>query len=131
MDPTLFTFLALGVLLVCIYSYPDMFISRTLENMNTEEIITDFEKIIQNENNKNNKNDKNDKNTENFTVPLEQSEFAKGYGWDIYTQGPFYELKTHPRNPTFYVKPLYRKPYNFPFKYESSYPIPHLSPYKI
>jgi len=129
MDPTLFTFIALGVLLVCIYSYPDMFIPRTIENMNTEEIITDFEKIIQNENNK-----RQIKTKEGFNNPrLTDTEFKKpeDSSWGIFTQWPFYELQTHPREPKFYVKPLYRKPYNYPFTFESSYPIPHQRPYKI
>ncbi len=124
MDSTLLTFIALAIIVVCFFTYPDVFMSKTIENMNTEEIITDFEKVIQQENDKN-------KTTEKF-VPLSKTEFADGTtSWGIYTQGPFYEVKTHPRNPVFYVKPLYRKPYRFPYKYMASYPITHSSPFNV
>ena len=123
MDSTLLTFIAVAIIVVCFFTYPDVFMPKTIENMNTEEIITDFEKIIQQENDKGIK--------ENFT-PLSKTEFADGAtSWDIYSQGPFYELKTHPRNPVFYVKPIYRKPYRFPYKYMSSYPITHSSPFNV
>ncbi len=93
--------------------------------MNTEEIITDFEKIIQMENDQS-------KISEKFTnKPLTHSEFSKGVGWGVYSQGPFYEFKTHPRNPVFYKKPLYRMPYRFPERYVSTYPILHQSPYNV
>ncbi len=124
MDSTLLTFIALAIIVVCFFTYPDVFMPKTIENMNTEEIITDFEKLIQQENDKN-------KTTEKFT-PLNKTEFADGTtSWGIYTQGPFYEVKTHPRNPVFYVKPLYRKPYRFPYKYMSSYPNTHTSPFNV
>jgi hypothetical protein len=123
MDSTLLTFIAVAIIVVCFFTYPDVFMPKTIENMNTEEIITDFEKIIQQENDKGIK--------ENFT-PLSKTEFADGTtSWNIYSQGPFYELKTHPRNPVFYVKPIYRKPYRFPYKYMSSYPITHSSPFNV
>jgi len=123
MDSTLLTFIAVAIIFVCFFTYPDVFMPKTIENMNTEEIITDFEKIIQQENDKGIK--------ENFT-PLSKTEFADGTtSWNIYSQGPFYELKTHPRNPVFYVKPIYRKPYRFPYKYMSSYPITHSSPFNV
>ena len=123
MDSTLLTFIAVAIIVVCFFTYPDVFMPKTIENMNTEEIITDFEKIIQQENDKGIK--------ENFT-PLSKTEFADGTtSWGIYSQGPFYELKTHPRNPVFYVKPIYRKPYRFPYKYMSSYPITHSSPFNV
>lgn len=123
MDSTLLTFIAVAIIVVCFFTYPDVFMPKTIENMNTEEIITDFEKIIQQENDKGIK--------ENFT-PLSKTEFADGTtSWGIYSQGPFYELKTHPRDPVFYVKPIYRKPYRFPYKYMSSYPITHSSPFNV
>ena len=123
MDSTLLTFIAVAIIVVCFFTYPDVFMPKTIENMNTEEIITDFEKIIQQENDKGIK--------ENFT-PLSKTEFANGTtSWGIYSQGPFYEIKTHPRNPVFYVKPIYRKPYRFPYKYMSSYPITHSSPFNV
>ena len=125
MDSTLLTFIAVAIIVVCFFTYPDVFIPKTIENMNTEEIITDFEKLIQFE------NDKGKDTKENFT-PLSKTEFADGTtSWGVYTQGPFYEIKTHPRNPVFYVKPLYRKPYRFPYKYMSSYPITHSSPFNV
>jgi hypothetical protein len=124
MDSTLLTFIAVGVLIVCFFSYPDIFMPKSLENMNTEEIITDFEKLIQLENNKTN-------NKESF-ASLNNTKFADGTtSWGTYTQGPFYELKTHPRDPVFYVKPIYRKPYRFPYKYMSSYPVNHMSPFNV
>jgi hypothetical protein len=123
MDSTLLTFIAVAIIVVCFFTYPDVFMPKTIENMNTEEIITDFEKLIQFENDKGIK--------ENFT-PLSKTEFGDGTtSWGIYTQGPFYEIKTHPRNPVFYVKPIYRKPYRFPYKYMSSYPVTHSSPFNV
>ena len=47
MDLALLSILALGILIVCIVSYPDKFVPKSIENMNTEEIITDFELLIQ------------------------------------------------------------------------------------
>ena len=127
MDSAFLSIIAFGILVVCFFSYPDILAPKTIENMNTEEIITDFEKIIQKENEK-----FTDKSTENFSnKPLANTEFAKGMGWGIYSQGPFYELKTHPREPVFYEKPLYRMPYRFPERYISTYPVLHQSPYNV
>jgi hypothetical protein len=124
MDVALLSILALGILIVCIISYPDKFIPKSIENMNTEEIITDFELLIQSENEK-------AKLGEPFSnKPLGQTEFNKGVGWGMYTQAPLYELKTHPREPVFYNKPLYRLPYRFPETYISTYPVLHNSVYK-
>ena len=47
MDLALLSILALGILIVCIVSYPDKFVPKSIENMNTEEIITDFELLLQ------------------------------------------------------------------------------------
>ncbi len=125
MDLAFLSIIALGVLIVCIFSYPDKFIPKSIENMNTEEIITDFEKIIQRENN--NSNGMNEKFS---NKPLGQTEFSKGVGWGMHAHSPLYQLKTHPREPVFYNKPLYRLPYRFPETYTSTYPVLHQSLYK-
>ena len=73
------TIISLIILVICIFSYKDMnfsylsnLVNKTIEKMNSEEIITDFEKIIQSENQtvflnnlKNNKS--NNKKNENFS----------------------------------------------------------------
>jgi len=134
--------LATFIILVCLFSYNDILSVldfnklNLLENMNTEEIITDFESIMMNNITPNNTpnntpNDKNDKDLVEGFIPLANTEFQNySKGWDLYTQSPYYEWKTHPRKAVFYEKPLYRKPYRYPFKYISSYPIPHLAPFK-
>ncbi len=143
------TIISLIILVICIFSYKDMnlsylsnLVNKTIEKMNSEEIITDFEKIIQSENQtvflnnlKNNKSDnKNEKfsslNMNNSNTYNNNTQLNNVKGWEIYSQGPFNELKTMPSNPVFYVKPLYRKPYNYPFGYQQSYPINHYSHFK-
>ena len=44
-----------------------------------------------------------------------------------YIKGPFHDVTTGSTPLNFYRKCLYRKPYRYPFKYQSSYPLPHLS----
>jgi hypothetical protein len=91
---------------------------KNIEEMSSEEIITDFNLLLNKEkfgihlynNNGNNINGGND--------------YDKGRtSWNMYTQAPYYFIKTHPNKPVFYEKTIYRKPYNFPVYYESSYPI--------
>ena len=59
MDNTLMVIIIISllILVICIFSYKDMnfsylsnLVNKTIEKMNSEEIITDFEKIIQSEN---------------------------------------------------------------------------------
>ena len=45
---------------------------------------------------------------------------------------PYYNYQNTGRDPLmFYAKPIYRKPYRFPFKFYKSYPIQHLSNYEL
>ena len=153
MDNTLMviTIISLIILVICIFSYKDMnfsylsnLVNKTIEKMNSEEIITDFEKIIQSENQtvtlKNSTNNINTINNKKINEKFSSLNMNSNYnnntelnnvkGWEIYSQGPFNEMKTMPPNPVFYVKPLYRKPYNYPFGYEQSYPVNHYSNFK-
>ncbi len=149
MDNTLMviTIISLIILVICIFSYKDMnfsylsnLVNKTIEKMNSEEIITDFEKIIQSENQRVTLNNGNTSDNKKINEKFSSLNMNSNYnnntelnnvkGWEIYSQGPFNEMKTMPPNPVFYVKPLYRKPYNYPFGYEQSYPINHYSNFK-
>ena len=152
MDNTLIVIIIISllILVICIFSYKDMnfsylsnLVNKTIEKMNSEEIITDFEKIIQSENQRvtlNNGTNTNTINNKKINEKFSSLNMNSNYnnntelnnvkGWEIYSQGPFNELKTMPPNPVFYVKPLYRKPYNYPFGYEQSYPVNHYSNFK-
>ena len=150
MDNTLIVIIIISllILVICIFSYKDMnfsylsgLVNKTIEKMNSEEIITDFEKIIQSENqavflNNTTNNSSKKKINEKFSSLNMNSNYNNNTelnnvkGWEIYSQGPFNEMKTMPPNPVFYVKPLYRKPYNYPFGYEQSYPVNHYSHFK-
>lgn len=152
MDNTLMVIIIISllILVICIFSYKDMnfsylsnLVNKTIEKMNSEEIITDFEKIIQSENQRvflnnleNNQQNNNKKMNEKFSslnmnsYHNNNTELKKLNGWEIYSQAPFYEMKTMPANPVFYVKPIYRKPYNYPFGYEQTYPVDHYSSFK-
>lgn len=45
--------------------------------------------------------------------------------WTNYVQAPFDFVKTGSVPINFYIKPAYRKPYGYPFKFRSSYPYDH------
>lgn len=45
--------------------------------------------------------------------------------WTNYVQSPFDYAKTGSDPINFYIKPAYRKPYRYPFKFHSSYPYDH------
>lgn len=49
--------------------------------------------------------------------------------WDSYQSAPYGEMSTGTTPLTFYERNSYRKPYRWPFTFESSYPEPHLQPY--
>jgi len=122
MDITLLSVILIALVIVCIFGYPDVLNNnnKNIEEMNTQELITDFNLLIESE-----KSQKEIEKFQSLTNSDYMKEFAKG--WDIYTQAPFFFWKSHPKNPVFYEKPLYRKPYRFPFGYDSSYPIPHFN----
>ena len=122
MDITLLSVILIALVIVCIFGYQDVLNNnnKNIEEMNTQELITDFNLLLESE-----KSQKEKENFQSLTNSDYMKEFAKG--WDIYTQAPFYFWKSHPKNPVFYEKPLYRKPYRFPFGYDSSYPIPHFN----
>lgn len=137
MDNTLLLFVILSIIITLIVIFPNTYISsnKSIENMNTEEIITDFNLLIDSE--KSSKGSlkeepKKEDVSEKFTLVSRQeksslmSDFAKS-SWHMYTQSPFYFIKTHPDNPVFYEKPLYRKPYRYPVGYSSTYPINHFN----
>ncbi len=47
--------------------------------------------------------------------------------FETYTYGPFNTQTTGSDPLTFYQYPIYRKPYEYPYQYYSSYPYPHLT----
>lgn len=47
--------------------------------------------------------------------------------WTNYNQAPFDYVKTGSDPINFYIKPIYRKPYRYPYKFHSSYPYDHFS----
>jgi hypothetical protein len=105
--------------------------NKTIEEMNTQELITDFNLLLESQ-----KAAKQEAQTKGekfspscFQLNSEPGNYAKG--WELYTQAPFYSWKSHPNKPVFYEKPLYRKPYRFPFGYMSSYPFNHFSHFQI
>jgi hypothetical protein len=114
-DLPLLTVIALVLLIVCIFSYKDTNTSKTIDDMNSSEIVKDFEENLKNP-------------KENFTTSLTNTDFMDfSKGWDVYTQTPLLNWRSAPKKTVFYEKTLYRKPYRYPFQYFSSYPVPHMS----
>ncbi len=137
MDNTLLLFIILSIIITLIVIFPNKYLSfnKSIEEMNTEEIITNFNLLIDNE--KSTKGSlkeepKKEDVAEKFALVTKDnnstlmSDFARS-SWHMYTQSPFYFIKTHPDNPVFYEKPLYRKPYRYPVGYSSTYPINHFN----
>ena len=124
LDTGLLSVIAVILLIICIFSYPDKLniFNLNIEKMTGNQIINDFEKSLREE---------RTEYKEGF-ASLTNSEFMKPScgGWQLYAQSPFYELKSHPKKTVFYEKPIYRKPYRYPFGYEQSYPYPHFSHFK-
>ena len=128
MDIPLLSTIIIALVIVCLFGMgvnsPLMNYTKTIEEMNTQELITDFNLLLESQ--------KASKEQEKFNPSAFQLTSEPGMaqqpkGWDIYTQSPFYFMKTSPNKPVFYEKPLYRKPYRFPFGYMSSYPFNHFS----
>lgn len=137
MDNTLLLFIILAIVITLIVIFPNKYMSfnKSIEEMNTEEIITDFNLLIDNEKSTKGslkEEQKKEDVSEKFALVSRDkkstliSDFAKS-SWHMYTQSPFYFIKTHPDNPVFYEKPLYRKPYRYPVGYSSTYPINHFN----
>lgn len=106
--------------------------NKTIEEMNTQELITDFNLLLESQKvaKEQAQQTKGEKfSPSGFQLNSEPGNYAKG--WELYTQAPFYFWKSHPNKPVFYEKPLYRKPYRFPFGYMSSYPFDHFSHFQI
>jgi hypothetical protein len=124
MDVTLLSIIIIAIVIVCLFGFDGIeYNKKTIEEMNTQELITDFNLLLESQ--------KAAKIQEQFTPSAFQltSEPGKALkpGWNVYSQPPFYFWKTHPNKPVFYEKTLYRKPYRFPFGYMSSYPFNHFS----
>jgi hypothetical protein len=118
MDLPLLTVIALVLLILCIFSYKD--IPKTIDDMDSSEIVADFEANLQNNKKKGIKED--------FTSTITNTDFMDfSKGWDLYTQTPLLNWKSTPKKAVFYEKTLYRKPYRYPFQYLSSYPVSHWS----
>lgn len=50
-------------------------------------------------------------------------------GWMVYRQGPYGTVGTGATDPIgFYTYPQYRKPYNWPIGFKTTYPIEHIAP---
>lgn len=55
----------------------------------------------------------------------------KNETWANYVT-PYYDyVKTGSDPLMYYAKPIYRKPYRYPFQFYKSYPYPHLSYYEL
>ena len=123
MDIALLSIIVIALVIVCLFGFDGIeYNKKTIEEMNTQELITDFNLLLESQ--------KAAKIQEKFSpsgfqLNSEPGTYAKG--WDLYTEAPFYFWKSHPNKPVFYEKPLYRKPYRFPFGYMSSYPFNHFS----
>ena len=137
MDRCLSLCIVLSIIVTLIIIFPNNNISsgKSIENMNTEEIITDFNLLIDSEKlakGSLKEEPKKEDVSEKFALVSREekstlmTDFAKS-AWHMYTQSPFYFIKTHPDNPVFYEKPLYRKPYRYPVGYSSTYPINHFN----
>jgi hypothetical protein len=128
MDIPLLSTIIIALVIVCLFGMgansPLMNYTKTIEEMNTQELITDFNLLLESQ-----KAAKEQEkfNPSAFQLTSEPGMVQQPKGWDIYTQSPFYFMKTNPNKPVFYEKPLYRKPYRFPFGYMSSYPFNHFS----
>lgn len=46
-------------------------------------------------------------------------------GWIPYKQCPFGNWESAPNSQVYYVQKRYRKPYQYPWTFHSSYPLPH------
>lgn len=50
-------------------------------------------------------------------------------GWMVYEQAPYGTVGTGSTDPIgFYTFPQYRKPYNWPIGFKTTYPIEHIAP---
>ena len=47
--------------------------------------------------------------------------------YETYSYGPYDYMTTGADPLTFYQYPIYRKPYMYPYKFESSYPYPYMT----
>ena len=47
--------------------------------------------------------------------------------FDTYYRGPYSHIDTGTSPMVFYEYPTYRKPFDYPYTYYQSYPVPHLS----
>lgn len=45
--------------------------------------------------------------------------------WSPYMSCPFKNWETAPSNAVYFPQIRYRKPYNYPYRFESSYPVKH------
>jgi len=112
------TILSIIIIMVCLAaSYPPPRLTNNQET--TKDIIDDFEKTLKIE-----KSIEKSILKENFESEPAQVKL----GWAVYQSGPFNNISTYyTRDPVFYEKKIYRKPYMWPATFKSSYPIEHQS----
>lgn len=61
-----------------------------------------------------------------------QCVFNEGYvnyhGWMTYCQKPYGRCSTAPKQADWYPLPVYRKPYRWPYKFQTNYPFKYQTP---
>lgn len=65
----------------------------------------------------------NDNYTEGFTNNIDTTQ-----GWKTYCQEPYGRCSTASKQSAWYPLPVYRKPYRWPYKFQTNYPFKHLTP---
>lgn len=52
------------------------------------------------------------------------------HGWKTYCQKPYGRCFTASKQSAWYPLPAYRKPYRYPYKFQTSYPFKHRTPFQ-
>lgn len=85
-------------------------------------IYTSFQDNNTNNNANNHSNTKNKNNETNETGVIET--------WQPYRECPLGNYEMAPENAVYFPQTRYRLPYQYPRKFESSYPVPHMRHYE-
>lgn len=85
-----------------------------------DETIVNYKKSYFKQNN--NEGDNNQYNNSNKEIKNNKEIKEE---WTNYVQSPFDYVKIGSDPINFYIKPTYRKPYGYPYKFRSSYPYDH------
>lgn len=57
-----------------------------------------------------------------------QNQIDTIHGWKTYCQEPYGRCLTASKQSAWYPLPVYRKPYRWPYKFQTNYPFKHLAP---